>query len=270
MILDTPNGAEVWSIGESRDITWQRKGSISRVKIEYSTNNGQSYDEVIASSIDASLGRYTWSIPDAIGAQVRVKITDASDSSVYDTSDASFTIKGRLRLISPNGREEWVVGSSSDIKWQRIGSISNVRLEYSTDAGRSYPYLIVNTIDAGAGSYTWQIPDAIGDRLRVRVVDVNNPSVYDASDKDFRIKGTLTLTAPNGSEVWGIGSAQHITWQTVGSIKNIKIEYSTDRGMTYPYTIASSVTLIEANITISLPSEVNLVSINLCGGLGLL
>jgi hypothetical protein len=48
---------------------------------------------------------YTWTIPDNISGQCRVKITDTGDDSVGDESNANFIIKGSVTLTSPNGGE---------------------------------------------------------------------------------------------------------------------------------------------------------------------
>jgi hypothetical protein len=50
---------------------------------------------------------------------------------------------------------------------------------------------------------------------------------------------TLTLTSPNGGEVWEAGSAQSVAWTTTGTVGNVKIESSADNGQTWT-TIAAS------------------------------
>ena len=240
LTLNTPNGGEIWYVGESRNITWTRVGSIPAVKLEYSTNGGASYDYVIISSTDASTGTYAWTVPDAIGSNLRVKITDTGNPVVTDTSNSNFTVKGYLTLTAPNGGETWIVGSKQNITWTPTGTIPNVKLEYSTDGGNTYPYTITPSTNGPLGSYSWTIPDAIGTNLKVRVSDAADPSVNDASNNTFSIKGSITVTAPNGGEAWGVGTDQNITWTKTGTIATVKIEYSTDGGSTYPNTIVAS------------------------------
>ncbi|RKY38312.1 MAG: hypothetical protein DRP72_02010, partial [Candidatus Omnitrophota bacterium] len=240
LTLNAPNGGEILYVGDPYTITWTRTGSIPAVKLEYSTNSGSSYDYLIVASTDASVGSYSWTVPDAIGTHLRVKVTDTSNSTVFDTSDTDFTIKGKLKLNSPDGGETWIVGDSQTITWTPTGTINNVKLEYSTDGGNTYAYTIVDSTPGMTGSYSWTIPDSIGTNLKVRVSDASDPSVYDESDNVFEIKGSLTLVAPNGGEVWGVGTTQSISWTKTGSISTIAIKYSTDGGQTYPNTIASS------------------------------
>ncbi|RKY63064.1 MAG: hypothetical protein DRQ02_13115, partial [Candidatus Latescibacterota bacterium] len=238
--LTSPNGGESWDVSSTHDVTWTRTGSISSVKLEYSTDSGSTYPNLIIASTDASALSYSWTIPDNLSNHIRVKITDTSDSTVYDTSDADFTIKGHLTLNTPNGGEDWVVGTSENITWTRFGSIANVKLEYSTNSGATYPNLIIAATDASTQSYTWAIPDAIGTGLRVKVTDVDNALVYDTSDADFSIKGALQISSPNGTEIWYVNEIHNITWVRTGSIANVKLEYSTDSGSTFSNVIIST------------------------------
>jgi hypothetical protein len=85
-----PNGSENWCAGSIHDITWTCSG-IANVKIEYTTNNGTSWNPVIAST-PAEPGSYPWTIPNAPSANCKVKICDASDNDPCDLSDIVFTI----------------------------------------------------------------------------------------------------------------------------------------------------------------------------------
>jgi hypothetical protein len=44
---------------------------------------------------------------------------------------------------------------------------------------------------------------------------------------------TLKLTAPNGGEVFTAGSTVHVQWTTTGSLPTVKLELSTDGGLTW-------------------------------------
>ena len=255
--LTSPNGTEEWVVGTAENITWERTGSIATVKLEYSTNSGVTFPYLIVSSTDASTGYYGWDIPDAISNTVRVKVSDASDSTVYDTSDSDFVIKGALTLNAPNGGQILYVGDAYSITWTRTGSIPTVKLEYSTNSGSSYDYLIVSSTDASTGAYTWTVPDAIGNQLRVKVTDTSNSTVFDTSDTDFTIKGKLKLNSPNGGETWIVGDAQEITWTPTGTINNVKLEYSTDGGNTYSYTIADSTPGMVGSYTWTIPDAID-------------
>jgi hypothetical protein len=51
---------------------------------------------------------------------------------------------------------------------------------------------------------------------------------------------SITVTSPNGGELWPAGSPQNITWSSTGLIANVKIEYSIDNGSNYATVMAST------------------------------
>ena len=87
--LTGPNGGESLSGGSARAITWTSQ-DISNVKLEYTLNNGGTW-QVIASSVAASTGGYTWTVPNSASTAARVRATDAFGSA-SDMSDGTFTI----------------------------------------------------------------------------------------------------------------------------------------------------------------------------------
>jgi beta-lactamase superfamily II metal-dependent hydrolase/chitodextrinase len=88
--VTSPNGGESWNGGGSRAITWS-SSNISNVKLEYTLDNGGSWT-VIASSVAASTGSYTWTVPNSATTQARVRASDAQYGTPVDTSDGAFTI----------------------------------------------------------------------------------------------------------------------------------------------------------------------------------
>ncbi len=254
--LNSPNGGEVWTVGTSQNITWTRTGTILNAKLEYSTDGGVTYPNLIIGVTDASLLTYAWTIPDAIGTNLFVKITDASNATVYDVSNASFVVKGSITLTAPNGSETWIVGASQNITWTRAGTISLVKLGYSTNGGATYPNVITNSTNGLTGSYSWTIPDAISTSTRVRVSDASDPSVVDDSNGDFVIKGSITVTAPNGGDVWVVNSVRNITWNKTGTFANVKIEYSINGGSSYPNTIVSSTGAAAGTYPWTIPDDI--------------
>jgi len=236
LIITSPNGGERWAVGTTQVITWDRIGSIAYVMLDYSDNGGTTFVPVTASTPNS--GSYSWAVPDAITTHALVKVTDASDLTVTDTSDTEFKIQGSFTVTSPNGGEAWLVGSSHDITWSWNGSVSYVKLEYSTDGGTNYN-LIADSV-SNNGTYTWQIPDNVSGQVRVKVSDTNDAEANDTSNADFRIRCAFTLTAPNGGEQWHVGRSYNITWSEVGTIADVKLEYSRDNFLTDINTISAA------------------------------
>ncbi|MEK7302628.1 MAG: hypothetical protein AAB073_05710, partial [Pseudomonadota bacterium] len=242
LTVTSPVGAEAWVVGSVHNITWTKTGTIATVKIDYSTDGGGTYPNVVALSVDAALGTpYAWTIPDTISSSAKVRITNNSDLTVFATSSANFKIIGSFTLTSPVGAEKWTVNTSHTIIWAKVGSIANAKIEYSTNGGTTYPNTIIASTPASNLTYAWTVPDAIGTQVRARISDVTDATVFAASAANFAILAGFSITSPNGGEVWTVGSLQDIVWATAGTISNVKLEYSTDGGTTYPNLIAASI-----------------------------
>src|SRR5206468_11576011 len=134
-------------------------------------------------------------------------------------------IQVALALPAPTGGQTLTTRRTSTITWTKTGAIANVKLEYSTDGGATYPNVIAASTPAAAGSYAWVIPDTASPTVRVRISDASDATVSATSNANFAIKSSLTLTAPNGGEVWAVGSARTITWTKAGTVATVKLEY---------------------------------------------
>jgi hypothetical protein len=89
--LTSPNGGEEWAVDSHHDITWDTTGYVGDVKLEYSKDWFVSeFIEIIAATEDD--GVFEWVIPDDESDTVRVRVTLLDVPSVYDDSDADFSI----------------------------------------------------------------------------------------------------------------------------------------------------------------------------------
>ncbi len=88
--LLSPDGGETLQAGDAHSVTWSSSGSISNVKLEYSTNNGAGWTVITAST--ANDGQYDWTVPEVTSSQCLVRVSDASDAGVNDESDGVFNI----------------------------------------------------------------------------------------------------------------------------------------------------------------------------------
>ncbi|MDI6808721.1 MAG: T9SS type A sorting domain-containing protein [Candidatus Eisenbacteria bacterium] len=95
-----------------------------------------------------------------------------------------------VRVIAPNGKERWEIGTTQEIRWEASDSsgIDSVAILYSLDGGASYP----DTITASTpndSSFVWLIPDTVSENARVKVVACDKwlNSSADVSDSVFTI-----------------------------------------------------------------------------------
>jgi len=251
LVLTAPNtGTESWEVNTIHAITWTKKGAITAVKLQLTTD-ADAPTPVYTALVDgdaqdtqnisvSGVGPYTfnWRIPDIAGitsTKARIRVVDASDAAVLDASNANFTIKGRVDLLTPNGGQTLTVGVPYSVTGSIFGPITSVKLFYSTNGGSTYDYAMENcatvAVVTGAFSCNWAVPDRLGPNVRVRVEDAANALVFDESAAVLSIKGSATITAPVSGNIWIAGDAHNIIWDRTGTIGNVDLLYSVNDGV---------------------------------------
>ncbi len=182
--VTSPNGGEIWLQGSSHSISWTHAGTVTNVRIEYTTDNGSNWTEIIGST--PNVGSHPWTVPVVNSTICKVKVSE-TDGVPSDESDDVFTIEPvpAITVTSPNGGEILVVGNTHTITWTHAGTVGVVMIEYSTDNGSNYSNVVPST--ANNGSYSWTVPEAVSIECLVRISEVSNGSVVDVSDANFTI-----------------------------------------------------------------------------------
>ncbi len=154
--------------------------------------------------------------------------------------DGSASNNPVITVSSPNGAENWTVGSTHNILWSSSGTLTTVQIDYSTNNGSSWSSVTSSTDNDG--TYSWVIPNTPSTQCLVRVQDTDGDPA-DTSNAKFTISaspsGSITVTSPNGGENWFTGSSHAITWTSTGLSGNVKIQYSINSGSTW-LTVSSS------------------------------
>ena len=164
-------------------------------------------ESTIASDVPVTNGIYSWTIPagQATGSDYQVRLTWKSNDQVADTSDGYFTIDGPcfspagISLISPNGSETWLRGTTHTIQWSYTGCPgSNVKIELLKAIPGAGPPTYQTTLivastpigSGGSGSYNWSIPVGIATGTNVFKVKVTTDlGASDTSANFFTISG---------------------------------------------------------------------------------
>ena len=110
-----------------------------------------------------------------------------------------------INLVSPNGGEQWTIGSTQDIIWGS-GMGGNVKIELFRGAS------LDSTISASTtnnGSFSWDIPvsQVVANSYTVKITSIESPTKFDSSDANFNIIPTLAEAL----------DATGITWTNSGS-----------------------------------------------------
>ncbi|MDR3666668.1 MAG: hypothetical protein P4L35_07495 [Ignavibacteriaceae bacterium] len=258
----SPNGGEIWNANSSQAITWY-SSSVNNVKIEYTIDNGNNWNIITNST--PSVGYYLWSaIPNLPSSNGRIRISDALDGYPSDVSDSVFTISPlpALKIISPNGGENWMSGSSQTIRWNSLGkiiiggksnlklksspyfplSITNIKIEYTTNNGANWNSITPST--PNNGSFLWApVPSQNSSLCRVKISDADQGVPFAVSDSSFVIYNTvpkhISVISPNGGELWQAGTTQVINWSSTG-VTAVNIDFTINNGINWNPIIANT------------------------------
>lgn len=237
--VTSPNTATTWYVFEQNTITWTSAYLASpNVMIEYSINNGTSWNTIVAAT--PNTGNYAWTVPNTPSTQALIRVSEGGLPSVNDVSNVNFTISSPvINVTSPNTAMTLYRGNTHTIQWSSTTLSGNfVKLEYSTDNGANWITIITAT--SNTGSYNWTIPNTPSSNCLIRVSDANTPSTFDVSNNNFTIANPIiAITSPNGGEIWNGCSSQTITWTRTGTNTNARIYYSIDGGATWNTIISS-------------------------------
>ncbi|MBI2049950.1 MAG: hypothetical protein HYT35_00635 [Candidatus Staskawiczbacteria bacterium] len=143
-----------------------------------------------------------------------------------------------ITVLSPNGGEKWVMGSSATIKWtsSNIPATHLLEVNLRGSGGEVIP-LLNNVINDGIeiiptvlvrGFYKLEIQSFVGDY-----------SVFDASNGYFEIvlpaEPSITVLSPNGGETWQHDSVQSVRWITskIPDSNSVTVRLRSEAGVEY-------------------------------------
>jgi hypothetical protein len=103
-----------------------------------------------------------------------------------------------ITVLSPNGGETIIAGTTHEITWTGAGSTgASVAIEL-IKGGAFDSTIIPSTPNDGSFSWTIPVDQPGGSDYRVRVTSESDPSISDESDADFSIVGTSQDTDTDG------------------------------------------------------------------------
>jgi uncharacterized protein (TIGR02145 family) len=91
LLLQSPFGGENWQCGSTHKISWGGILEDKKIKIEYTTDNGNTW-LLIIDSTPAIDGEYKWIIPNTSSSKCQVKLTDMGDLTSFSINDSLFSI----------------------------------------------------------------------------------------------------------------------------------------------------------------------------------
>lgn len=214
----SPNGGETFTAGTLNNITWTSDVT-GNVRISL-LKAGAHYAMISFSTPND--GVFEWLIPArlAAGSEYSVKIASVTFPTLFDVSDAAFSITPGggtfVTVLSPNGGETFDVGATMPITWT---SDVTGYLRISLQKG-GVDLMLISAKTVNDGSFDWLIPATVptGTDYSVKICYCLNTVVSDVSDAPFTINGTggstIAVISPNGGETFTAGTTNAITWSS--------------------------------------------------------
>ncbi len=206
--LTSPVGGETWAPSSAHSVTWT-SANITNVKLKYSSDNGSTWSDIIASTA-ASAGSYSWTVPSAATTQAKVIVMSTADTTVASTSGTFTvgTVSSATLLNEPfTGFSTGTIASpgSTDVSgtlnsytvvsgWtgSKIYSAGGaIKLGSSSAMG----YIVTPSLDCSAGSGTLKF------NLQTYGTDTKTVSAYISTDGGTNYTQLGTAITPTSSMV---------------------------------------------------------------------
>lgn len=235
----SPNGTEVgdlaWLRGYPYTITWSSAGTVStnNLVIEYSSNSTNGPWNLIATNVN-NTGSYSfWTTPNIQNDHMRVRIRDATDPTIWDTSDGDFSLTWRFNITAPNGGEKWYIGYTNNITWQSASLLGLVRIVYTNDISGFYSIITngMNNVSGGTNVKSWITPRneaLLTQTAKIRIETLGGGGA-DVSDNFFTMAG-IKIVNPISTSAFKSQAPNNIRWVSAGAGTTVRIEFSSNAG----------------------------------------
>ena len=168
-----------------------------------------------------------------------------------------------LKLEHPKTGDLLEKGSELEIQWSSQ-NISNLIIEYSSDAGYNW-HILADNVDAALAGYSCTIPDTIIDDYRIRISDKDNLNVYrKCSEINVYDKKEFAFDYPKAGTNFKKGTDQPIYWQSSG-IKSFRLDYTVNNSAwtTWYDTVSTKDGFIMANLPDMETNQIKLRAVDL-------
>lgn len=199
--LTAPTASTVWCQGSSVNITWTSSG-VTNAKIELSSDGGNTYPTVLAESVPASTGSYSWNIPasQSAGTQYRIRVSDVSTPS-RNSASPNFAIAATSAITAHpapvatcTGQQVsfsvTATGGSLTYQWRKNGT----NIPNATNA----TFSIQSVATADAGNYDCVVSGACGSAITSNqaalTLDIAPKILEQPTEQETCAGGTVSFT----------------------------------------------------------------------------
>jgi hypothetical protein len=138
-----------------------------------------------------------------------------------------------LTIVSPNGGENWLQGTTATITWTNTGQPGDLMLEYTEDGGIYWYSLAYIPADDTSSSFTFQNYFYATTQAKVRVSYYADPTNNDESDGFFTVtEPPVYFYSPYYGDSYYRTQPVYISWYSY-TIGTFNLEYSLDNGSSW-------------------------------------
>jgi hypothetical protein len=236
LTIQTPNGGEVWTVGQVEIATWAGQNLSGIVKIEFSYDGGSNWWYQGEVPTGPNGGNASITVPNITTSNALLRITDAANPSVSDISNAPFTVYvPQIFIWEPSANSAVFANSLSQVYWILYDpGITLLNADISIDNGQTFTPVAQN-MNAQAGYTYINLSNTPSNACILKLSNAQNPSEYGLSDV-FVISPTpvYTLTSPAGGEIINTYSPLTITWTVENPYSPANyLEFSADNGVNW-------------------------------------
>lgn len=237
--VTAPVTGATWPIGTAQAITWTTNVPAGgTVRVELSRDGGATY--VVLAAAAPNSGSFAWTSTAPATASAVVRVSANGDVPATGVSGRFALAAAALAVTAPAAGTTWAIGATRAVTWtSNLAPTGTVRIELSRNGGSSFTTLASSV--ANTGSFTWTASGSTTTSAVVRVSANGAPAASGVSGRFSLVTPTLSVTAPNTSVTWLVGSVHAITWtHNLGAGAPFKLEVSRNGGSSWS-TIATSV-----------------------------
>lgn len=167
LALTAPTASQSFCAGAVVPISWTSQ-NVTNVKIDLSSDNGATFPTTIIASTPAGTGTYSWTIPSntPAGTQYKVRISDASNSSLNSVSSA-FTVQSLPTISTQPINATACLGQALTLSLAATTSQGTLQYQWVKNGvdipGANSSSLFISAVAANdAGQYTCRVSNACG------------------------------------------------------------------------------------------------------------
>ncbi len=176
IVVTYPFGGESFVPGETEYIRWDATGKTGNFKIEYSADNGSSW-QVITSTVAATNRYYAWTVPTVVTGDAIIRV---SRDNISGKSQKNFSII----KVPTNVKIDWRCQTSLQLSWTAVSGATAYEVyllgnKYMESQGTTSN--LKYTVNLDPGNITWVSVKALANNGKVigrRAYAVKIPAVF--------------------------------------------------------------------------------------------